>query len=134
MTTTTGRKLVLIVEDNEDDRELYGDLLWYNGYEVVHCADGESAISTAVESRPDLVLLDIRLGGALSGLDVARALRELGFSYPVILLSALSREEVGEAALEAGASVFIEKRATPVTVVKEVIRRIGYAPDGREEG
>lgn len=134
MSTKTGRKLVLIVEDNEYDRQLYGDLLWYNGYEVIHCPDGESGISTAMETRPDLVLLDIMLRGTLSGLNVARALRESGFTAPVVVLSALSREEIGEAAMEAGATVFLQKPATPVSVVKEVMHHIGYAAGDREEG
>lgn len=134
MTAETGRKLVLIIEDNEDDRQLYGDLLWYNGYDVIHRADGESGISAAMEVRPDLVLLDIRLRGALDGLNVARALRELGFSEPVIVLSGLPRRDVGEAAIEAGASVFLEKPMSPVNVVTEVMHHIGYASGGREEG
>lgn len=132
MTTETGRKLVLIVEDNEDDRQLYGDLLWYNGYEVAHRADGESAITAAMELRPDLVLLDIRLRGALSGLNVGRALRELGFTGPMIVLSALPRQEAGEAAIEAGASVFLEKPISPVRVVREVMHHIGYATGAGE--
>lgn len=123
--------MVLIVEDNEDDRDLYGGLLWYNGFDVVHCPDGDSAIENAMDLRPDLVLLDIRLAGTLSGLDVARALREQGFRAPIIVLSALSRVEAGEAAKEAGASVFLEKPMVPVAVVKEVIRHIGHATSNR---
>ncbi|HUG39030.1 MAG TPA: response regulator [Longimicrobiales bacterium] len=102
------RQLVLIVEDNDADRDFCGGLLWYDGYDVIHAPDGESAIEKAVEAGPDLILLDIRLPGARSGLDVARALREQGVQPSIIALSALSRDEVGAAAAEAGVSVFLE--------------------------
>lgn len=125
------RKLVLIVEDDEVQRDLYGDLLWYNGYDVIHCADGESAISTASEFHPDIVLLDIRLPGTLTGLDVARALREDAFEAPIIMVSVISREEASEAAIEAGASAFLEKPVAPLEVVKEVFRHVGHAAGGR---
>lgn len=75
----SGRRVVLLVEDNDADRDVYGGLLWYNGYDVVHAADGDEAVSRALELRPDIVLLDIRLAGELSGVDVAARLREEQF-------------------------------------------------------
>lgn len=121
------RQVVLIVEDNDADRDVYGGLLWYNGYDVIHSPDGESAIESALEARPDLVLLDIRPAGAMSGLDVARTLRQRGCDVPMIVLSALSREEVGDAAAEASGSVFLQKPVDPFAVVKEVMHHIGPA-------
>lgn len=123
------RRVVLLVEDDEVDRHLYGGLLWYNGYDVVYAEDGESAVEKAVASRPDLVLLDIRLAGELSGLDVARLLRDRGVGVPMIVLSALSQAEAGAEAEAAGVTAYIEKPADPFDVVREVMRRIGEPGD-----
>jgi CheY-like chemotaxis protein len=72
------RQVILLVEDTEADRDVYGGLLWYNGYDVVHVADGRAAIDQALELQPDLILLDIVLPGQVDGLEVARTLRDRG--------------------------------------------------------
>lgn len=120
----TGR-VILLVEDNETDRQLYGRLLWYNGYSVLHAADGETAIALALESRPDLVLLDMVLEGPLTGLAVARRLREEGVRVPMVALSAKKREEFGSAIEEVGITSYLQKPIDPFAVVREVLRRIG---------
>ncbi|HUG40563.1 MAG TPA: hypothetical protein VMM12_08765, partial [Longimicrobiales bacterium] len=51
--TAGRRQVVLLIEDNETDRHLYGGLLWYNGFDVFHAEDGETGIERAVELRPD---------------------------------------------------------------------------------
>ncbi len=121
------KKVILLVEDLEEDRELYGRLLWYNGYEVAPASDGEAAIARARELRPDLVLLDMMLPGDLDGIAVARRLREEGLDAPIVALTARSEEELGADAREAGIVAFLEKPIDPFAVVREVIRWIGYA-------
>lgn len=129
--TAGRRQVILLVEDTDADRDLYGSLLWYNGYEVVHAADGGEALERALELRPDLILLDISLPGPMNGIEVARRLREEGFSGPILALSAHSEQELGPAAREAGMAAFLEKPIDPFAVTREVMRRIGYArPDG----
>lgn len=122
-----GGKVILLVEDNEMDRQVYGRLLWYNGYTVLHARDGDSAISRALESLPDLIVLDMMLGGDMSGLDVAIRLREEGLDIPMIALSAVKREEFGTAIEDAGITAYLEKPIDPFAVVREVARRIGSA-------
>lgn len=128
------KKVVLLVEDNESDRELYGRLLWYNGYELVHAPDGETAITRAVEVRPELILLDLMLPDGPDGIEVARRLREAGVDAPIVALTARSEEELGAAAREAGMVAFLEKPIDPFAVVREVIRWIGHArPQDRDD-
>lgn len=122
-----GSKVILLVEDNEMDRQVYGRLLWYNGYSVLHAPDGHSAIARALESRPDLIVLDMMLGGDMTGLDVAIRLREEGLDVPMIALSAVKREEFGSAIEDAGITTYLEKPIDPFGVVREVARRIGSA-------
>ena len=119
------RGVILLVEDSESDRHLYGRLLWYNGYTLLHAGDGHSAIRIALESRPDLILLDVTLAGELSGLDVARRLRGEGLDMPIVGLSAHKRDELGPAVEEAGLSGYLEKPVDPFVVVREVLRHLG---------
>lgn len=121
------RQVILLVEDHEADRDIYGGLLWYNGYDVIHAPDGASALEKASDFSPDLILLDIRLPGELNGLDVARTLRSQGLEAPIIVLSAVPQQEIRSAAAEAGVTAYIEKPVDPFVVVQEVMRRIGYA-------
>ena len=68
---------ILIVEDNEDNRELAVKVLRNKGFETVEAVDGEQAIEKAVSEKPDLILLDISLP-KLNGYEVAKRLKEHG--------------------------------------------------------
>src|SRR5262249_50670224 len=54
-------KRILVVEDQEDNRQILRDLLGSAGYEMTEAWDGEASISAAKEQRPDLILMDIQL-------------------------------------------------------------------------
>jgi CheY-like chemotaxis protein len=127
------RQVILLVEDTEADRDVYGGLLWYNGYDVIHVADGQTAIDRALELQPDLILLDIMLPGEVDGLEVARTLRDRGMRTPIVALSAHSRDAFGSRVEGAEVDAYLEKPVDPFKVVKETIRRIGLArPSGPE--
>ena len=107
------KKKVFIVEDEAVVAlELKGrvrDL----GYEVCgHAARGESALRQIPEARPDLVLMDIRLGAGMTGVQVAEELREV-FDVPVIFLTAYSDAEVTERAGRSGSFTYIVKPYDP---------------------
>jgi CheY-like chemotaxis protein len=123
------RPCVLVVDDEAHDREIYGRTLCYNGFDVVFAADGRSALDRAVRYPPDLVVLDVCLPD-MSGLRVLGILRERPeFSgTPVIVLSGLSEEGLGGRARAAGGDRYIEKPASPVTVLHAVEDLIGKAP------
>lgn len=125
--STGRRQVVLLVEDTDADRDMYGGLLWYNGYEVVHAADGETAVARALEVQPDLILMDLMLPGGMDGIETSRRLRRRGLDAPIVALSARSEAELGATARSAGIDAYLEKPIDPFSVVKEVMRRIGYA-------
>jgi two-component system, cell cycle response regulator DivK len=129
-----GQRVVLLVEDNETDRDLYGGLLWYNGYEVVVAGDAEEALAQAESVRPDLVLLDIRLPGGVDGLEVAGRIRERGMTVPIVCLSAYSPDELEPRLQAAGIEAYLEKPVDPYAVVREVMRWIGPAGAWEHEG
>lgn len=51
----------LLIEDNDDEREIFRIALYYNGYTVVEAANGASAITSARAARPDIIITDLKL-------------------------------------------------------------------------
>lgn len=135
------RQSVLVVEDDEDIRELVSYNLLKEGYQVAGVASGEDAL-TAVESKtPDLILLDIMLPG-LDGLRVCRRLKENPTfeSLPIIMLTAKGEEPDIVAGLNMGADDYITKPFSPKVLlarVQAVLRRAeakqDALPDDEEE-
>ena len=80
---------ILIVEDNELNRDVLGRRLMRRGYDVLYAIDMPSAIASAKTELPDLILMDIGLG-ADSGLDVTERIRaeESDRRVPIIALTA----------------------------------------------
>jgi two-component system cell cycle response regulator DivK len=127
------RPLVLVVEDDPHDWEIYGKILWYNGYDVIHAADGETGWRMALEHEPDLVLLDVMIP-KLDGLSLCERLMSdpARARIPVVILTGRPREEVGNRARRAGCSRFLEKPARPLDVLHEVESLIGRPPSPGE--
>jgi CheY-like chemotaxis protein len=126
---TRERQLVLLVDDDPHDREIYGSILCYNGFDVVCADNGESGIRLARRIMPDVVLLDIGLPD-LHGLDLCSTLRTSTETsdIPVIALSAYAETRMGEQARLAGCTRYIEKPASPVAVLHEIEKLVGKPP------
>ncbi|MBN1102314.1 MAG: response regulator [Deltaproteobacteria bacterium] len=78
---------ILVVDDEESIRILFSEELSEEGYEVITTGDGSQAISLIEETRPDLILLDIRLGQS-NGLDLLQDIRNTYYDLPVVLCTA----------------------------------------------
>ena len=118
-------KLVLLVEDNEDNRDIYTTLLRHVGYEVLEAVDGEHALQLVEQRTPDLVLLDISLP-KLDGWQVARRLKsgELTSKVPIAALTAHAYQADREIAASIGFDAYLAKPVEPRDVyacVKELI-------------
>jgi CheY-like chemotaxis protein len=120
------RPLILAVEDEQEHWEIYGKMLWYNGFEVVRAADGEAGLQLAQELRPDLIMVDIMLP-KLDGLELCSRLQALEITkqIPVVVLSGRPRSELGARALDLGCVDYLEKPISPLSVLHEVERLIG---------
>ncbi|HEY0292615.1 MAG TPA: ATP-binding protein [Hansschlegelia sp.] len=81
------RRLILVVDDDGDHRELMRETLEPVGFTVIAAPDGVAALTIVDECAPDLFLVDISMPG-MSGWDVARRLRETGHAAPIVMLSA----------------------------------------------
>jgi two-component system, cell cycle response regulator DivK len=103
-------KKVLIVEDNDDNRELVVKVLRNKGYEMVQAADGEEALEKAVAERPDLILLDISLP-KLDGYEVAKRLKSMEEfqEIPIIAFTAHAMKGDREKVIVAGFEGYISK-------------------------
>lgn len=95
------RRTIMVVDDNEDHRELMRQLLMPLGFTVLTAADGQSCLDAAADAQPDLYFIDIRMPG-LSGWDVVEALRDRGVAVPIIMLSANIGDGAGPASSDAG--------------------------------
>ncbi len=80
-------KKILVVDDEENIRELYRDELVEQGFEVEEAEDGFMALEKLDVFKPDLVTLDVKMPG-IDGLEVLRRIREKDVNIPVLLLTA----------------------------------------------
>jgi len=103
-------KKVLVVEDNQDNREMVVKALKFNGYQVIEAVDGQEAIEKAKAENPDLILLDIHLP-KMDGYEVTKRLKgdyDVR-SIPIIALTAHAMKGNREEALAAGCDGYIPK-------------------------
>lgn len=77
---------ILIIDDDEAIRTLYAMELEDEGYEVVSLGDASRILQLVEKTRPDLILLDIKLG-EYDGLDMLQDLRNFNYNMPIILCS-----------------------------------------------
>jgi CheY-like chemotaxis protein len=87
------RRLVLLVDDCQDTRELYAEYLELSGFDVKEADDGIVAISEAVRVRPDIIVMDMSLP-RLDGREAAQKLRadERTRGIPLVLISGYDAE------------------------------------------
>ncbi|HVZ90537.1 MAG TPA: sigma-54 dependent transcriptional regulator [Rhizomicrobium sp.] len=101
---------ILIVDDEEDIRDLIAGVLKDEGYETRVAGDGEAALAAVRQRRPQLVILDIWLQGSrLDGIQVLDALKREQADLPVVMISGHGTIETAVASIKKGAYDFIEK-------------------------
>jgi two-component system alkaline phosphatase synthesis response regulator PhoP len=128
------RQLILLIEDDEDIRELLVYNLEKNGYEVEAVETGEAGLASAGARKPDLILLDLMLPG-VDGLSVCRRLKagKATHEVPIIIISAKGEEADVITGLELGADDYLAKPFSPnilLSRVRAVLRRIAQSlPD-----
>jgi two-component system chemotaxis response regulator CheY len=118
--------LALVVEDSKTIRMILCEYLRKMKIEVVEAANGREALERLKEmSPPDLVLVDWNMP-VMSGIDFIRAVRELNIydSLPLIMVTTNSENEHLGAAMEAGASEYIQKPCT-LDALREKLHLLG---------
>lgn len=103
---------IVVAEDESLIRLDIVETLRDNGFEVIgEAGDGEKAVELALELRPDLVIMDVKMP-KLDGISAAEQLSKNHIA-PVVLLTAFSQKELVERATEAGALAYVVKPFTP---------------------
>jgi DNA-binding response OmpR family regulator len=118
------RAKVLVVDDEQDILDLVRYHLEREGYQVVGCRDGKSALDLVGREKPDLVVLDLLMPG-VDGFEVCRRLRRES-SIPIVMLTAKADETDTVVGLELGADDYVTKPFSPrelVARVRAVLRR-----------
>lgn len=118
-----GMKIVLLVEDHEENRDVYSTILRVSGYEVLEAVNGQEGIRIAREQRPDLILMDITIP-LVDGWTATRTLKSdpVTGTIPIIALTGLDGDREREVAREAGCDAFLAKPVEPRRIVEEVER------------
>jgi two-component system alkaline phosphatase synthesis response regulator PhoP len=121
-------ELVLVVDDELNIQELCRLYLAREGYRVEVAADGRAGYQAALNSQPDLLILDVMLPG-LDGFEICRRLRAEGVTLPIVMLTARDEDIDKILGLELGADVYLTKPFNPrelVAWVKATLRRTDW--------
>ncbi|MGB7405471.1 MAG: response regulator, partial [Pacificimonas sp.] len=101
---------ILVIDDEQDIRELVAGVLEDEGYEARSAANSDAAFEAVAERKPSLVILDIWLQGSrLDGIEILEALKQKHPELPVVMISGHGNIETAVAAIKRGAYDFIEK-------------------------
>jgi adenylate cyclase len=112
---------ILVVDDNETNRDILVTRLEAHGYQTLQAADGEEALRGVAQHHPDVVLLDVMMPN-LDGLEACRRLksdRAVAFT-PVILVTAKAATQDIVAGLDAGADEYLTKPVDQAALVARV--------------
>src|SRR5688572_9087009 len=101
---------ILIAEDERDIRELINFTLMFAGHVVTQAANGQEAVEKAVASKPDLIMMDVRMP-KMTGYEACRKIKEIDAikDVPVVFLSAKGQDEEMQMGKEVGAYAYILK-------------------------
>lgn len=120
---------VLVAEDERDIRELIGFTLRFAGLDVTLTKNGAEAIEQALQLKPDLIMLDVRMP-KMTGYEACRELKNNPDTsdIPVVILSAKGQDGEIQEGIEAGADHYIVKPFAPEELtnrVKDILRDAG---------
>jgi two-component system, cell cycle response regulator DivK len=114
-------KRILVVEDQEDNRQILRDLLGSAGYEMTEAWDGEAGVSAAKEQRPDLILMDIQLP-LMDGYEATRRIKadpELK-GIPIIVVTSYALSGDDDKAHAAGCDAYVTKPYSPRQLLAKI--------------
>ncbi|MEW6587305.1 MAG: response regulator [Nitrospirota bacterium] len=105
-----GPRTILVVEDNDDSRELVVKVLRNKGYYLVEAVDGEEALQKAETEKPNLILMDISIP-KIDGYEVVRRLKSMDEfrDVPIVALTAHAMKGDREKFISAGFEGYISK-------------------------
>ncbi len=123
---------ILVVEDQDDNRQILRDLLTSADFEVIEAVDGEAGLAAAAANRPDLILMDIQLP-VMDGYEATRRLKAdaVLHAIPVIAVTSYGLAGDDDKARAAGCDGYISKPYSPRQLLAKVPVR-GARPKVKE--
>ncbi len=120
---------IMLVEDDDNLREIYGARLMAEGYDIVSAKDGEEALALAVKEKPDLIISDVMMP-RISGFDMLDILRNAPETKDtkVIMMTALSQAEDKSRADKLGADRYLVKSQVTLEDVANVVHEVLEGP------
>jgi two-component system cell cycle response regulator DivK len=114
-------KCILVVEDQEDNRQILRDLLGNAGFDLIEAENGEEALAAVAKQRPDLILMDIQLP-MMDGYEATRRIRANPEMKHVPIIAVTSYALTGDEAkaLEAGCTAYVTKPFSPRALLAKV--------------
>jgi two-component system cell cycle response regulator DivK len=115
------KKCILVVEDQEDNRQILRDLLTSGGFDMIEAENGEEAITAAETNKPDLILMDIQLP-LLDGYEATRRIKanpELK-AIPIIVVTSYALSGDEEKARRAGCDDYVAKPFSPRELLAKI--------------
>jgi len=127
---TQGRKsaVILIAEDDREMRSLLCDELYDLGVSIREAADGDEALRSVLDTRPSLILTDLRMPAG--GLDYISRLRTFAPGVPIVLLTSFGDSKTKADALAIGVEAYFDKPVRLSDLMGAVRRLLGPALDG----
>jgi CheY-like chemotaxis protein len=121
MTGKAVRPRVLVVDDYPDAREMYAEYLQFAGFDVIQAGNGIEALERALDSAPDIILMDLSLP-VMDGWEATRRLKadQLTAGIPIVALTGHALAGILEGAKNAGCDAFVTKPCLPEDLVKEI--------------
>lgn len=119
------RPVILLADDFEDARDIYGSYLTLHGYEVVLAVNGRDTVTQATRCRPDMILLDLRMPG-IGGIEALGELRRNSAlsDVPIIAFTAHALEDERVNALQHGFDDVLAKPCLPDELVAYIGRTL----------
>lgn len=104
-----GKHRLLVVDDQDGIVSFLYDFFSRKDYDVLQATNGKSAIQLVRKENPDIVLLDIKLGWGINGLEVLKQIKDLSPRTRVIMMTSVSDEDVIKRAFDLGADDYVIK-------------------------
>jgi len=124
-TTDSKTPLVLVVDDFQDNREMFAEFLQISGFRVAEAATGREALARAFELVPDVILMDLSLP-ELDGWEATRTLKgdPRTRHIPIVALTGHALADHSREAKDAGCDAFLTKPCLPEVLIVEIRRML----------
>ncbi|MBD3426254.1 MAG: response regulator [Candidatus Omnitrophica bacterium] len=131
---------ILVVDDQVGIVSFLYDFFTIKEYDVLQATSGKKAIKLVAEEKPELVLLDVRLGWGKDGIEVLKEIKEIAPDIRVIMMTSVADEDVIEEAFSLGADDYVIKpfslkyleKVVMLKVLNLEIERLGESPSEQE--